>query len=497
MGRHRDNERAEPDILDCLANLSTDEVFTPPPLASQMLDLLPRHVWTDPTLKWLDPSVKTGSFLREIALRLMHSLGREIPDDNERREHIYRNMLYGFPISGLTGMMSRRSLYYSKDANHPDFSVVRMGSAAGNIPDTVMVHEFIDGACVDCGVDRAMAFDEPAYPFLHPDQIHAPIEAIKFDIIVGNPPQQVGQFGDVKTSAAFGRFIEEALKREPRYILMVVPSGWFGSPELAGLRSRLATGSHVSRIVDYPSAKECFPGTSIRGGAHYFLWDRDHNGPCSVVSVHKGEVASAVTRSLNSHGVFLRSNEAASIIDKVATQGGIGRAAHLISRPDPFGVGSGFNNFRPGLGEWAIDIQTPGVVKRTSADNVTRREAWIKAPKVFIRSAVERGGTVPAQIFTIKAHPTHLPAICTAEHLMAGPCKTREEAESLATYLETRLVRFLVSLRRSADPLSPDDFKFVPAPDLTEPWTDEKLYIKYGLTELEILCIEAQTKDKR
>jgi site-specific DNA-methyltransferase (adenine-specific) len=195
--------------------------------------------------------------------------------------------------------------------------------------------------------------------------------------------------------------------------------------------------------------------------------------------------------------VFLRSNEAASIIDKVATQYGMGRAARLISRPDPFGVGAGFNSFRPGPGEWAIDIQTPGAVKRTSADNVTRHDAWIKAPKVFIRSAVERGGTVPAQVFTVKAHPTHLPTICTAEHLMAGPCKTREEAENLASYLETRFVRFLVSLRRSAERLSPDDFKFVPLPDLSEPWTDEKLYAKYGLTEMEILCIEAQMKDKQ
>ena len=49
-----------PDVLSCLANLSNDEVFTPPDLVNQVLDLLPQELFKDPNAKFLDPATKTG-----------------------------------------------------------------------------------------------------------------------------------------------------------------------------------------------------------------------------------------------------------------------------------------------------------------------------------------------------------------------------------------------------------------------------------------------------
>ena len=37
-----------PDVLSCLANLSNDEVFTPPSVVNAMLDMLPQELFTDP-----------------------------------------------------------------------------------------------------------------------------------------------------------------------------------------------------------------------------------------------------------------------------------------------------------------------------------------------------------------------------------------------------------------------------------------------------------------
>ena len=34
-----------PDVLSCLANLSNDEVFTPPEVVNQMLDMLPQELF--------------------------------------------------------------------------------------------------------------------------------------------------------------------------------------------------------------------------------------------------------------------------------------------------------------------------------------------------------------------------------------------------------------------------------------------------------------------
>lgn len=106
-----------PDVLSCLANLSSDEVFTPPELANRMLDLLPEALWRDPNATFLDPATKTGVFLREIARRLMAGLAEAIPDEQARRDHIFGRQLYGIAITELTALMSRRSVYCSKTAN--------------------------------------------------------------------------------------------------------------------------------------------------------------------------------------------------------------------------------------------------------------------------------------------------------------------------------------------------------------------------------------------
>ena len=82
-----------PDVLTCLANLSNDEVFTPPDLANDVLDMLPAEIWSDPTIKILDPCCKSGVFLREAAKRFIKGLEGVYPDLNERVDHIMHEQL--------------------------------------------------------------------------------------------------------------------------------------------------------------------------------------------------------------------------------------------------------------------------------------------------------------------------------------------------------------------------------------------------------------------
>lgn len=102
-----------PDVLLCLANLSNDEVFTPPEVANQMIDMLPQELFEDPNTTFLDPCCKSGVFLREIAKRLIKGLEDKIPDLQERIDHIMHKQLYGIAITELTSLLSRRSLYCS------------------------------------------------------------------------------------------------------------------------------------------------------------------------------------------------------------------------------------------------------------------------------------------------------------------------------------------------------------------------------------------------
>src|SRR4051794_23189596 len=159
-----------PDILDCLAQLSNDEVPTPPNLARDMLDVLPQEVWSEPDYRWLDPFSKSGVFLREAAKRLLDGLAELEPDFDRRREHIYKQMLWGTSITEMTGQISRRSLYYSRDSSG-EHSVVRFADAAGNLPFIPADHTFDDGRCTLCGapedLERGESRENYAYSFIH------------------------------------------------------------------------------------------------------------------------------------------------------------------------------------------------------------------------------------------------------------------------------------------------------------------------------------------
>src|SRR5947207_11935046 len=115
-----------PDVLTCIANLSNDEVFTPPEFANRMLDTLAQawaadhggaNLWADKAVKFLDPCTKSGVFLREITKRLNEGLAAGIPDLQARVDHILTRQVFGIAITQLTSLLARRSVYCSKHAD--------------------------------------------------------------------------------------------------------------------------------------------------------------------------------------------------------------------------------------------------------------------------------------------------------------------------------------------------------------------------------------------
>jgi site-specific DNA-methyltransferase (adenine-specific) len=268
-----------PDILEVIADLSSDEVFTPPRFANALLDLLPDELWSDPALRWLDPGAKTGVFLREVTKRLMVGLEETFPDPQERLEHILRNQVFGVAITQLTAWISRRTLYCSKDAT-ADHIPVTLGSPSGNIWFQRIEHSYDpNGRCAECNASRdrmeSDGNDNHSYGFIHVNGREALAEEfdMQFDVIVGNPPYQMtGGGGGTNDTPLYNLFVEQAKALNPRYITMIIPSRWMaGGRGLDSFRADMLGDRRIRTLVDFPNSAEVFPAVDIKSGISYFL----------------------------------------------------------------------------------------------------------------------------------------------------------------------------------------------------------------------------------
>lgn len=364
-----------PDVLETIAHISSDEVLTPPRLANQVLDLLPAHIWHDPRVRILDPAVKSGIFLREAAKRLMAGLAQVIPDVDARREHILRKMLYGVAITELTALMSRRSLYCASDATrekNPDapencFSAVIMDTPEGNIAFPATEHDYDQkGKCRVCGANRGDLDGEHregreshAYPFIHRTIEEIFGDDMQFDVIIGNPPYQLGNKGGkdgVAATPIYQFFVEKSKALEPKYLSMIIPARWYsGGRGLDEFRDAMLKDKGMAVLVDIPDASEAFPGVEIKGGVCYFLREPTSRNGCEVRTLKKGDVVSSMTRPLSAHDVLIRHNQAISILQKVLPQS-TEFVEEQVSSRKPFGFAANFTDFSDKYFEHSIKI---------------------------------------------------------------------------------------------------------------------------------------------
>ncbi|MFE1746309.1 Eco57I restriction-modification methylase domain-containing protein [Coleofasciculus sp. H7-2] len=349
-----------PDVLTCLANLSNDEVFTPPQMAGRMLDLLPAELWSDENARFLDPVCKSGVFLREIARRLDAGLESKIPDRLTRINHIFKNQLFGLAITDLTALLSRRSVYCSKTANGKYSVCETFSDEQGNIRFERTKHTWEGGRCVFCGAsreeyERGEELETHAYRFIHVKDPQELFE-MKFDVIVGNPPYQLNDGGGAGTSAKpiYQLFVQQAKKLNPRYMTMIVPSRWFaGGKGLDEFRAEMLNDDRIRKIVDFENSPDVFPGVDIAGGICYFLWERDERGPCEVTNFYNGQPVTS-SRALNEYPTFIRHSKAVSIIRKVLAtkEDNSRRLSGRISVRKPFGLLSNYTPKSKGVPCW-------------------------------------------------------------------------------------------------------------------------------------------------
>lgn len=503
------NLRSEPDVLEVIADLSNDEVFTSPRVANEILDMLPSDVWTNPKLRFLDPGTKTGVFLREITKRLMVGLNLEIPNELDRINHILKNMVWGVAVTELTSLMARRTLYCTKDASSKH-SVVQFDNYSGNIWLQEVKHDFSKGRCLECSapetIERKMR-DNHAYAFIHQDgknKLERTVD-MRFDVIVGNPPYQMDADSEGKNVVPlYDAFVKEAISLNPSYLTMVIPSRWLaGGKGLDDFRSQMLSDKRLRKIFDFPEAEDVFPGIgkNIKGGVMYFLWERDSLGSCELMTMRGHEKIGPIERDLAQFDIFVRDARALPILEKVLAAQEPSFAG-LVSTRDPFGpaLSSNFKNYRKNEkrspGDLIIFMNEDNVRVTHFVDPiyVTRNTHLIDKWKVLVPKAYGAGETVPHQIIgqTIISEPG---SVCTLSYLVVGPFETELETTNVELYLKTRFARFLVSLRKISQNTTQKMYTWVPILDFTRKWTDSDLFERYGITSEEVEYIEQMVKE--
>lgn len=495
------NSDYNPDVLNCLANLSNDEVFTPPVLANQMLDLLPQELFSNPKTTFLDPFCKSGVFLREIVKRLDVGLQKVMPDRNQRIDHIMHHQVFGIAITELTAYLSRRSVYCSRRADGPH-SVSRFDTSDGNICYKPLHHTWEQGKCKYCGAsqsvyDRGDQSEQYAYQFIHTDNPKN-IFNMKFDVIIGNPPYQLSDGGGTGSSAMplYHKFVEQAKSINPRYLVMIIPSRWYaGGKGLDDFRQKMLESKQIKILIDYANSSDCFPGVIIAGGVCYFLWERDYWGECNVINMKEGQVESSSFRFLSEYNTFVRDNRAVGIIRKISERSTT-MVDHMVFSRNCFGlISSEVGHSKENIGDCRL-LSLNGF-SYIDKGEVVDRNGIINKYKVYITKAMS-GGNKPtsegnyqivSSLGILKPNE-----VCTETYLCIGAFESYNKAINMKIYVKTKFFRFLLLQSLTSINISKEKFQFVPLQDFSHPWTDEMLYKKYNLTEEEIAFIESMIR---
>ena len=318
---------------------------------------------------------------------------------------------------------------------------------------------------------------------------------MKFDVIIGNPPYQLNDGGGMGTSAVpiYHRFIEKAKLMNPRFLSMIIPARWYsGGKGLDAFRSDMLNDSRMSKLIDYFDSTECFPGVDISGGICYFLWERDYNGNCEILTI-RGDSKNKMTRPLLEKNIdsFIRFNESASIIRKVM-KNKENKLSSQISVRRPFRITTSkvLKNKTNKATVKLYAYPENGWVERKS---IMKNTKAVDMHKVFIAKAYGERGSFPYLVLgkPILGEPN---SCCTETYLLFGPYYSKIESQNVISYIKTKFFRFLVLQKKNTQNAAKGVYSLVPEQNFDEEWTDEKLYKKYNLNAEEVDFIESMIR---
>lgn len=478
------------DILALLNGLRPDSdnanVYTPQDVVKKMLDILPKDIWANRDVKFLDPACKSGVFLREITKRLVDA---QIKADGKKLKgkerlpyirQVLKNQVYGIAISEEAALVSRRTVYGSQNAmSKYSLSEEIFEDVQGNI-------RFVENATTE-NTKGAQ------YPFLNKTIQEIFGEDMHFDVIIGNPPYQENISNPTgQAPALFHKFVNKSFALQPNYVVMIIPAKWYaGGMGLNEFRAAMIANRHIRRLVDYPDPTECFPNIDLRGGVCYFLWDRDNEGPLKFTNIMGSELSTTIRRE-NPYDVFVRWNQMLSVLQKIE-RFNERSLSELVSEDSPFGFSTKERGVENDF-ENSCRLRSSKGFGFVSRDQVKKGELLVDAYKILMGRSIS--GNLEKPPFKVIATIEKLVPgdVCTHSYIVVGNFENAIENENLLGYLKTRFVRSLLLCSLTGMDISKEKFRFVPLQDFSRSWTDKDLYEKYGITEDEQAFIESMIK---
>ena len=320
---------------------------------------------------------------------------------------------------------------------------------------------------------------------------------MKFDAVVGNPPYQMETGGAGRQAKPiYNLFVEQGKELNPNYLSMITPSRWFaGGMGLDEFRNNMMNDGKIVKLVDYTNAKDCFPQISISGGVCYFLWCNNYDAECEVTNVKAGQ-SNTLKRPLNEFPVFVRYNEAVSILHKVMQADDFASIDSIISPLMPYGLSTNYRGIDKETEENSLKLYASDGVTYIKPTEITKGFETVDKYKVMIsKMSAEHAGEPNKEgkfnVITKSMQVIGPKEVCTHSYFLIGNYDSYEEADNTYTFLKTQFARFLILMSLSAVNLSKLVFSFVPLLDFKQKWTDAELYKKYGLDEKEIEFINS------
>ena len=480
-----------------------------------MLDLLPSEIWSDSSIKILDPACKSWVFLREAAKRFIKWLENEFPDLQERIDHIITKQLFWIGITNLTALLSRRSLYCSKNAKFDPnddlwkYSIcTKFKTNDWNVWFDRVEHERKNWNCIHCGAsqwnyERDESLESYAYKFIHSDikEIYSLFDLdpkMKFNVIIGNPPYQLQtKKGDEKSNnrqqaiPIYNKFIEQAKKLNPQYLTMIIPSRWLQWwMWLDDFRSVMLNDKGIKILHDFWNAKECFPWVEIKWWVCYFLRDNNYSWDCYITTHDNWKSVNAYRPLLQEwHDIFIRDNRAIPILNKIQWKCEK-NITEIIEWLTAFSFPTNFSDYKDSEFSDSIKIYWNKFIWYIKKDQIKTGQSLIKKYKVLLPEAIWNGW------FDLPLKPivTDNNCCCTSTYMVIGCFDKKEEAENLKTYITTSFFKYLLWLRKITQHATKKVYQFIPLQDFSKSRTDEELYKKYNLSQEEIDYIETTIK---